>query len=65
MILPQAFGTNISAQFAPGNPNGAPESAEADGTIFKVTGSWSPDNNQMYYVTVSEGFRARCLVRVQ
>jgi len=59
----QAFGTNISAQFASDNTVGAPDTADADGTIFKVTGSWSPDNNQMYYLTWSEGFRPGLLNR--
>lgn len=59
----QAFGTNISAQFAPDNTVGAPDTASTDGTIFKVTGTWRPNLDQMYYVTVSEGFRAGLLNR--
>jgi iron complex outermembrane receptor protein len=59
----QAFGTNISAQFAPGNPDGAPDTASTDGTIFKVTGTWRPNSDQMYYATISEGFRAGLLNR--
>ncbi len=59
----QAFGTNISAQFAPGNSVGAPDKAIADGTIFKVTANWQPDDDKMYYMTVSEGFRPGLLNR--
>ena len=59
----QAFGTNISAQFAPDNTVGAPDKAIADGTIFKLTGTWRPNNDQMYYVTLSEGFRPGLLNR--
>ena len=59
----QAFGTNISAQFAPDNTVGAPDKAATDGTIFKVTGTWRPNSDQMYYATISEGFRAGLLNR--
>ena len=59
----QAFGTNISAQFAPDNTVGAPDKAATDGTIFKVTGTWRPNDDQMYYATISEGFRAGLLNR--
>jgi len=59
----QAFGTNISAQFAPGNSVGAPDKAVADGTIFKVTADWRPTDDQLYYLTWSEGFRPGLLNR--
>ena len=59
----QAFGTNISAQFAPDNTVGAPDKAATDGTIFKVTLDWRPADGRMYYATVSEGFRAGILNR--
>jgi outer membrane receptor protein involved in Fe transport len=59
----QAFGTNISAQFAPDNTVGAPDKAVADGTIFKITGSWRPNDDHMYYGTISEGFRPGLLNR--
>jgi outer membrane receptor protein involved in Fe transport len=59
----QAFGTNISAQFAPGNPVGAPDKAATDGTIFKVTLDWRPIDGHMYYFTWSEGFRPGLLNR--
>ena len=59
----QVFGTNISAQFAPDNTVGAPDKAATDGTIFKVTLDWRPNDDHMYYATVSEGFRAGILNR--
>jgi outer membrane receptor protein involved in Fe transport len=59
----QAFGTNISAQFAPDNTVGAPDKAKTDGFIFKATGNWRPTDNQLYYLTWSEGFRPGLLNR--
>ena len=59
----QSFGTNISAQYAPDNPDGNPDKAAADGTIFKVTLDWRPIDGQMYYLTWSEGFRPGLLNR--
>ena len=59
----QAFGTNISQQFMPGNSVGAPDKAVADGTIFKATLDWRPQDDRMYYVTLSEGFRPGLLNR--
>tara|TARA_R110000782_G_scaffold30184_6_gene75147 strand:+ start:1377 stop:3941 length:2565 start_codon:yes stop_codon:yes gene_type:complete len=59
----QAFGTNISAQFAADNIVGAPDKAATDGMIFKLTGTWRPNNDHMYYATISEGFRAGLLNR--
>ena len=59
----QAFGTNISTQFAPGNTVGAPDKAVADGTIFKLTLDWRPFPDQLYYLTWSEGFRPGLLNR--
>ena len=59
----QAFGTNISAQFAPDNTVGAPDKAATDGTIFKGTLEWRPVDGQMYYATWSEGFRPGLLNR--
>ncbi len=59
----QAFGTNISAQFAPDNTVGAPDVAATDGVIFKVTTNWRPNDDQMYYLTWSEGFRPGLLNR--
>jgi len=59
----QAFGTNISAQYAPDNTVGAPDKAVADGTIFKATVDWRPIPGHMYYFTWSEGFRPGLLNR--
>ena len=59
----QRFGTNISHQFAPDNPNDAPDKAVADGTIFKATLDWRPTQTHLYYVTLSEGFRPGLLNR--
>jgi len=59
----QQFGSNLSAQYAPGNPNGYPDKAKTDGTIGKVTYSWNPSDDVMYYVTWSEGFRPGLLNR--
>jgi outer membrane receptor protein involved in Fe transport len=59
----QRGGTNISAKYGAGNPDGNPDKASTDGTIFKVTGTWRPNADQMYYATISEGFRAGLLNR--
>ncbi|MDG2228602.1 MAG: TonB-dependent receptor [Gammaproteobacteria bacterium] len=59
----QQFGSNLSAQYAPGNANGYPDTAKTDGTIGKVTYSWNPSDDVMYYVTWSEGFRPGLLNR--
>ena len=59
----QRFGTNISQKFGPDNPNDAPDKAVADGTIFKATLGWTPAPEQLYYVTLSEGFRPGLLNR--
>ncbi len=59
----QQFGSNLSAQYAPGNANGYPDKAETDGVIGKVTYSWKPSEDNMYYVTWSEGFRPGLLNR--
>ena len=59
----QVFGTNISAQFAPGNPYGAPDKAATDGFIYKVTGEWTPTRDLLFYATFSQGFRPGLLNR--
>ena len=59
----QQFGSNLSAQYAPGNANGYPDKAKTDGVIGKVTYSWNPSDDSMYYVTWSEGFRPGLLNR--
>lgn len=41
----------------------APDKAKTDGTIFKLTGNWAPNADQLYYATVSEGFRPGLLNR--
>jgi len=59
----QQFGSNLSAQYAPGNANGYPDKAHTDGVIGKVTYSWNTSEDVMYYVTWSEGFRPGLLNR--
>lgn len=59
----QAFGTNISALYAPNNPGGNPEAAQTDGFIFKGTLEWRPTDTTLFYATVSEGFRPGLLNR--
>ncbi len=59
----QCCGTNISAQFAPGNPFGAPDAAKTDGFIFKGNISWTPTDDVLLYATYSEGFRPGLLNR--
>lgn len=59
----QAFGTNISAQFAPNNTVGAPDKAATDGMIYKLTGEWTPTDDLLFYATYSEGFRPGLLNR--
>ena len=59
----QQFGSNLSAQYAPGNANGYPDKAQTDGVIGKVTYSWNKSEDTMLYVTMSEGFRPGLLNR--
>ena len=59
----QQFGSNLSAQYAPGNANGYPDKAATDGVIGKVTYSWNKNEDTMYYLTWSEGFRPGLLNR--
>lgn len=59
----QAFGTNISAQFAPGNAVGAPDTASTDGVIYKGTVTWTPTSHLLFFATYSEGFRPGLLNR--
>ncbi|MEM0986528.1 MAG: TonB-dependent receptor [Pseudomonadota bacterium] len=59
----QGFGTNISAQFAPDNAVGAPDTASTDGVIFKGTLEWTPATDLLFYATYSEGFRPGLLNR--
>ncbi|PWE17405.1 TonB-dependent receptor [Marinicauda salina] len=41
----------------------APDVAATDGTIFKVTGTWTPTEDLLFYATWSEGFRPGLLNR--
>ena len=68
----QRYGTNLSNQFnGPGGNSGNPsldaldypDKAETDGVIGKITYSWNPAEDIMYYVTWSEGFRPGLLNR--
>ena len=59
----QKYGSNLSTQYAPNNANGYPDKAQTDGVIGKVTYSWNPSEDIMYYVTWSEGFRPGLLNR--
>ena len=38
----------------------APDKAEDDGVIGKVTVSWQPNDDHLWYVTWSEGFEQDC-----
>lgn len=59
----QLGGTNISANFAPGNALGAPDVAKAEGVIFKGTLTYTPNDDLLFYATYSEGFRPGLLNR--
>lgn len=59
----QQGGTNISTQFAANNTAGAPDKAKKDGMIFKLSGSWTPQDDLLFYATYSEGFRQGLLNR--
>jgi iron complex outermembrane receptor protein len=59
----QKYGSNLSAQYAPGNANGYPDVAKSDGVIGKATLAWNKSEDVMYYVTWSEGFRPGLLNR--
>jgi len=41
----------------------APAESENNGTIYKLTGQWTPNMNTLFYATYSEGFRAGLLNR--
>lgn len=41
----------------------APDVAATDGMIFKLTGTWTPTDNSLFYLTYSEGFRPGLLNR--
>jgi hypothetical protein len=56
-------GANLSKKFAPGNPEGNPDKAVTDGNIVKATARFTPNDDVMYYVTYSEGYRPGILNR--
>ncbi|GAB5413517.1 MAG: TonB-dependent receptor [Congregibacter sp.] len=41
----------------------APDSAQTDGVIGKISASWTPTDNQLWFFTLSEGFRPGLLNR--
>lgn len=41
----------------------APDVAATEGSIFKLTGTWTPNTNMLFYATYSEGFRPGLLNR--
>ena len=45
------------------NATRAPGSAQTDGAIFKLTGTWTPTDRALFYATYSEGFRPGLLNR--
>ena len=54
------FGVNLDQQFDGTqviNGVDVPESAEAEGVVFKGNISWTPNENTLLYFTYSEGFR--------
>ncbi len=59
----QAFGTNISAQYAPDNPDANPDTAATNGVIVKGTLQWTPTSDLLFFATYSEGFRPGLLNR--
>ena len=59
----QGAGTNVSAQYAPGNAAGAPDKAETSGVIFKGTVTFTPSDDVLFFATYSEGFRPGLLNR--
>ncbi|WP_317933215.1 TonB-dependent receptor [Halioxenophilus sp. WMMB6] len=54
---------NIAVPAAVAAALNAPDTASTDGTIFKVTGNWTPTADTLFYLTVSEGFRPGLLNR--
>ena len=59
----QVFGTNIATLYGGDNPTSGIDNATADGTIFKVSASFTPTDDLLLYATISEGFRAGFLNR--
>ena len=52
-------GNNLDTLFSAPNP----DTANADGTIAKLTLNWTPTDSSLYYFTYSEGFRPGLLNR--
>ncbi|MEQ8433201.1 MAG: TonB-dependent receptor [Oceanicaulis sp.] len=63
----------LAAGVAPGSVDGAaqqvfnalraPDVAASEGSIFKLTGTWTPNENMLFFATYSEGFRPGLLNR--
>ena len=51
-------GNNLDQIFSGDN-----DTAQTDGVIGKISLSWQPDNNRLFYITASEGFRPGFLNR--
>jgi outer membrane receptor protein involved in Fe transport len=45
------------------NALNAPDVAASEGSIFKLTGTWTPNDTMLFYATYSEGFRPGLLNR--
>ncbi|MEQ8313663.1 MAG: TonB-dependent receptor [Gammaproteobacteria bacterium] len=52
-------GNNLDTLFSPPNP----DTASTDGTITKFSLNWTPNSDQLFYLTYSEGFRPGLLNR--
>lgn len=59
----QAAGLSLSQATQVFNALSAPESADTDGVIFKASGSYTPNDDLLFYATFSEGFRPGFLNR--
>ena len=55
-------GNNLDRLFSAATENSS-DKAETDGVIGRVSLSWIPDANQLYYLTLAEGFRSGILNR--
>ena len=61
--IPGCGGTNLSLKYGPDNPDGNPDKAKSEGTIFKGTLTYTPTRDLLFYATYSEGFRPGLLNR--
>jgi outer membrane receptor protein involved in Fe transport len=59
----EAAGLSAGAAAGVYNAVRAPDKAETDGVIGKVSLAWTPDDDSLYYFTWSEGFRPGLLNR--